>query len=216
MVMTAVITIIAAYLIGSINFAVIFSTVFFKKDVRNFGSGNAGTTNMLRVGGFVPGLLTFACDVLKGFSAAILGRYVFDYIHTQTGSSWSLATYGALACGLACMIGHMFPVFFNFKGGKGVASCVGIFYVCCPIAITVGLAVFALMILISRIVSISSLSATIVVVALSLFLYDKGALFWPQAVFTIAMGAGVYLKHSENIKRLIAGDERKISIGRRK
>ena len=214
MIITAIITVIAAYLLGSINFAVIFSNAFMKKDVREFGSGNAGTTNVMRTAGFLPGALTFICDALKGFVACYLGKAIFDYIYITDGSEWALPVYGAFICGLACMLGHVFPIFYQFKGGKGVATSVGIFAVCCPIAIVLGLVVFALVLLVSRMVSLSSLLATVVVVVLSIVFYDSDASIWPQAILTIVMGIIVFSKHIENIKRLISGTENK--IGRRK
>lgn len=214
MLISAVITVIAAYLLGSINFAVIFSAVFVKKDVRDMGSGNAGTTNVMRTAGFLPGLLTFICDALKGFAACMIGKLIFDYIHTATGAEWSLPIYGAYLCGVACMLGHIFPLFFQFRGGKGVATSVGIFAVCCPIAIIIGLAVFAVMTLITKIVSLSSLTATVTVVVISVVFYNENAALWLQAVLSIIMGAMVFLKHKENIKRLVSGEESKINIRR--
>lgn len=209
-------TVIAAYLLGSINFAVIFAGAFLKKDVRELGSGNAGTTNVMRTAGFLPGALTFICDALKGFAACFIGKTVFDYVYTSTGSEWSLPVYGAYLCGVACMLGHVFPVFFQFKGGKGVATSVGIYAVCCPIAIVSGLAVFALMVVISKIVSLSSLLATVTVVTLSIVFFGDGAGLAVSAVLSIVMGIIVFLKHSENIKRLVKGEEKKIKIRRRK
>ncbi|MBQ8648957.1 MAG: glycerol-3-phosphate 1-O-acyltransferase PlsY [Clostridia bacterium] len=214
MLISAIITVIAAYLLGSINFAVIFSAVFVKKDVRDMGSGNAGTTNVMRTAGFLPGLLTFICDALKGFAACMIGKLIFDYIYTATGAEWALPIYGAYLCGVACMLGHIFPLFFQFRGGKGVATSVGIFAVCCPIAIVIGLAVFAVMTLITKIVSLSSLTATVTVVVLSVVFYNENAALWPQAVLSIIMGAMVFLKHKENIKRLVSGEESKINIRR--
>ena len=213
-VLYAVLTFISAYLIGSINFAVIFTKIFIKRDIRDFGSGNAGTTNVMRVGGFCPGFLTFLCDALKGFVACEIGYLVFDYINITNPQEWSLAIYGAYICGLACMLGHVFPIFFQFKGGKGVATSVGIFAVCCPIAIILGLAAFAISTLISNIVSLSSIIATVVVVVLSLIFYDNNALFLPQAIPCILMGIVVILKHKDNIKRLIKGEEKKLTIRR--
>ena len=216
MVISAVVTIIATYLIGSINFAVIFTKAFVKEDIRNFGSGNAGTTNVMRVGGPLPGILTFICDALKGFVACYLGKLIFDSILTQTGAAWAQPIYGAYLCGFACMLGHVLPIFFHFRGGKGVATAVGIFAVCCPLAVVIGLTVFAILVLTTRIVSLSSLIATVTVIVLSLFCYNPDALFWPQAVLSIAMGATVFIKHSDNIKRLISGQEKRFKIRRQK
>ena len=154
MVITAIVTVIAAYLIGSINFAVIFAKAFMKKDVRELGSGNAGTTNVMRNAGFLPGALTFVFDALKGFAACYMGKMIFEYISIQTVSDWASPIFGAYLCGLACMLGHVFPFFFQFKGGKGVATSVGIFAVCCPIAIIIGLVAFALITVFSKYVSL--------------------------------------------------------------
>lgn len=212
--MTAVITVIAAYFIGSINFAVVFTKLFMNRDIRKMGSGNAGSTNAMRVGGVLPGVLTFICDALKGFVASFAGQQMFEYIFSKTGSAWALPVYGAYICGLACMLGHIFPVFFGFKGGKGVAVSVGIFAVCCPIAIIIGLAAFALVALISKIVSLSSIVATFVVVILSIVFYNKSAPLLPQALLSVAMGAVVLLKHIPNIKRLLTGEESSFRIRR--
>lgn len=214
MIMTAVITVIAAYLIGSINFAVVFTSLFMHRDIRKMGSGNAGTTNAMRVGGVLPGVLTFVCDVLKGFVACYGGQKMFEYIFSQTESAWALPIYGAYICGLVCMLGHIFPVFFGFKGGKGVAVSVGIYAVCCPTAIIIGLAAFALAVIISKIVSISSIIATFVVVILSIVFYNKSAALFPQVLLSVAMGAIVILKHIPNIKRLLAGEEKPFKIRR--
>lgn len=214
MLITAIITVIAAYLIGSINFAVIFSKVFLKTDVRNLGSGNAGTTNVMRNGGFLPGALTFLCDALKGFVASYMGYLIFGYMSHYT--AWAMAIYGAYVCGTACMLGHIFPIFYQFKGGKGVATSVGIFAVCCPIAIVIGLAVFALVAFVSKYVSLASIAATVTVVTLSIVFYDYYASIYVQAFFILVMGAIVILKHKSNIKRLISGTENKIGKGGKK
>lgn len=204
---------ILAYLLGSISFAVIFTKTFIKSDIRDFGSGNAGTTNVMRVGGFLPGALTFLCDVLKGFVACFVGKLLFQYIFPKVSVEWGV--YGAFICGLACMLGHVFPIFFQFKGGKGIATSVGIFAVCCYPAIIIGLSVFALCVLITRIVSISSIVAALTVVSFTMFFYNEAALFWPQALLAVLMGVIVILKHYDNIKRLISGTEKKLTIRRK-
>lgn len=213
MILPAVITVIAAYLLGSISFAVIFTKIFIKTDVREMGSGNAGTTNVMRVGGFLPGALTFVFDALKGFVACYLGKIIFENVFSN-GEEWGI--YGAFLCGVACMLGHVFPIFFQFKGGKGIATSVGIFAVCCPVAIICGLTVFAIGVLITRIVSLSSMLATVTVVTLTIIFHSDAALFWPQALLAVTMGVIVVLKHIENIKRLINGAEKKLTIGGKK
>ncbi len=208
----ALAAVIIAYLLGSINFAVIFANIFLKKDVRELGSGNAGTTNVMRTAGFLPGALTFICDALKGFAACFIGKMLFIHAFPDT-IPW---IYVAYMCGVACMIGHVFPIFFRFKGGKGVATSVGIFSVCCPIAIVIGLTVFALMTLITRIVSLSSLVATVTVISLSIVFYNSESNIVLPALLSITMGLIVFLKHKDNIKRLAKGEEKKITVRRKK
>lgn len=224
----AVAAVIAAYLIGSINFAVIFTKHFTKNDIRDFGSGNAGTTNVMRVGGLKPGILTFVCDALKGFAASLLGKYLFSIIISSNPSlSWAYPVYGAYLCGLVCMLGHVFPIFYQFRGGKGVAVSVGIYAVCCPKAIVLGLVVFALVTLLTKTVSIGSLIATVTVISLSVVFYNSpigifkteldsaASLLW-QSVLSIGMGVTIILKHIPNIKRIFSGEEKKIKIRRNK
>lgn len=210
----AALAVIGAYLIGSINFAVIFTKKYNNVDVRDFGSGNAGTTNVLRVAGKRAGIATFALDIFKGAVAAALGLLVFSFLpfHNE---------YGTFLCGLACMLGHCFPIFFGFRGGKAVATSVGIFYVCCPIAITIGLIGFAACMLITKTVSISSLIATLIVVGVTCgFAFGGG---FANAVnpiiitiITAACGLVVILRHIENIKRIFNGTEKKFSIKKEK
>lgn len=208
----SVLSVLVAYLFGSISFAVIFTKIFVKTDVRESGSGNAGTTNVMRVGGFLPGMLTFLCDALKGFVACFVGKTVF--FHALASEEW--AVYGAFICGVACMLGHVFPLFFQFKGGKGIATSVGIFAVCCPIAIIIGLTVFAICVLSTKIVSLSSMIATVTVVSLTMVFNNQNAEFLPQALLALTMGVIVVIKHKENIKKLINGTEKKLTIRRKK
>lgn len=207
--------VIAAYLLGSINFAVIFSNLFLKKDVRKMGSGNAGATNVMRTAGVLPGVLTFLGDTLKGYAGAYIGKIVFENVYKATESPFLLPIYGAYICGIACMLGHVLPVFFQFKGGKGVATGVGAFFVCSPISAITGLTVFAVFTIITKIVSLSSIIATSVVVILSMILRDTSAMFLPQAILSILLGSIIIYKHKGNIARLIAGTETKIG-GRKK
>ncbi len=212
MILLAISSIICAYLIGSVNFAVIFTRLFTKSDVRDYGSGNAGATNALRIGGVWSGVLTFLCDALKGILAALIGKMAFGYVFEQTGAAWSMAIYGAYACGLVCMLGHIFPIFFEFKGGKGVATGAGIFIICYPMASVMGILAFALVVLLTRYVSASSIIGTVTVVTVALLNYDKSALLLPQLILGVSMGLLIIIKHKDNIKRLIGGNENKISF----
>lgn len=205
--------VLLAYVLGSINFAVIFANAFLKKDVRELGSGNAGTTNVMRTAGVVPGLLTFICDALKGFAACFAGKMIFDFVGKSVESAFLAPIYGAYICGIVCMIGHVFPLFFEFKGGKGVAVSVGIFAVCCPKAIILGLTVFAAVLLISKTVSLSSLIATVVVVTLSIVFYKETAAILPVILLSVSMGIIIFIKHKDNIKRLINKEEKRLTFG---
>ena len=135
-----------------------------------------------------------------------------EYMNTQTTSEWTAPVIGAYLCGLACMLGHIFPFFFGFKGGKGVATSVGIYAVCCWPAILIGLMAFILITLFSKYVSLGSVCATFVVVVLSIIFYDKTAMIFPQIFLSLAMGVVVVLKHKDNIKRLLSGTESKFKI----
>ncbi len=215
MTLLGIVSVLIAYLIGSVSFAVIFSRAFSKEDVRSKGSGNAGTTNVMRSVGLLPGILTFVCDALKGFIACKAGELIFKYIAENSDAIWAEPIYGAYVCGVACMIGHIFPIFFGFKGGKGVATSVGIFLVCCPIAIATGLGVFALGLLLVRIVSLSSLMATVTVVVMSCIFTTDTANKIPQIIMCGIMGVIVFVKHSANIKRLIKGEEKRFTVKRK-
>ena len=158
---------IIAYLLGSIPSAVWIGKRYYGVDVREHGSKNAGTTNVLRVLGTRAAIPIFAIDFLKGFIAVS----IFSLLKYDSGipsQAW-IVNMKILAV-FVSVLGHIFPIFANFRGGKGVATSVGIFAVCCPIAIILGLCVFAVSLVLSRIVSVSSLLATLVVVIIPLLL----------------------------------------------
>ena len=215
-ILVAVSAIVAAYLIGSINFAVIFSGIFTGRDVRKSGSGNAGTTNVMRTAGLLPGILTFVFDAAKGFVGAFIGKTVFSYLFGLTGLSVFTSIYGAYICYVFVMIGHILPIFFQFKGGKGIATSVGGFAVCCWPAIVIGLCAFAISVIITKIVSLGSMIATIFVVTFAIVFVDTSVGVIPQIVMAIIAGGIVVYTHRTNIVRLIHGEEKKLTIGRGK
>lgn len=206
------VAIFLSYLLGSINFAVIYANLFSKKDVRDYGSGNAGMTNVLRVAGPLPGILTFVSDAAKGALACYIGKYIiFSYLNANYTSEFYLPIYGALLCGVFCMFGHVFPIFFQFKGGKGVAISVGIFAIVDWRCIAVVLGVFVACLLITRIISISSLIATISMpVCIFLFKREVNENIYISVILTFVMVIIIYLKHIGNIKRLLKGEEKPI------
>lgn len=213
-VLIAIGALVFSYLLGSINFAVIIGKIFLGKDVRSVGSGNAGATNVLRSAGIVPGLLTFLFDALKGFLACFVGKQVFEYLNEITSSDMYSPAVGGYLCLICIMLGHVFPVFFGFKGGKAVAVSVGTYAVCCYPAILLGLLVFVVILLISRMVSLSSLAATVTVVSMSIVFMDFSTPFIPQIICTLAAGFIVFIKHKDNIIRLKNGTEKKMWKGK--
>lgn len=218
----AVGVIVFAYLLGSINFAVILSKLFAGEDVRKSGSGNAGTTNVLRTVGKLPAILTFVFDILKGFGACLAGKLIFSYLifNTTMSVNWLfIPDYGAYICCIAVMLGHIYPVFFGFKGGKAVATSVGTFAVCCPLAIILGLIGFAISLLISKFVSLSSLIATVIVVVVAsgyaIVVNATNYNVIPVVIMAFIAGIIVFIKHKANIIRLREGTEPKISAKKR-
>ncbi len=184
-----------AYLLGSVSFAVLLVRVATGKDIRAEGSGNAGATNVLRAHGKRLGLLVAALDIAKGALAVFLVRLV-------TGDS----RYAA-AAGFAAILGHVFPIFYGFRGGKGVATAVGAFLVLAPWATLVCIAVFVLVVAVTKYVSLGS------VIAMALLPPVAGLLFGaPRPIVMAAAGAAVLivLKHRDNLKRLASGKERRL------
>ena len=210
MVFAAIAVVIAAYFIGSVNFAVIFARAFLKKDVRSLGSGNAGATNVMRTAGFLPGILTFVCDALKGFLASYLGKLVFGLV-MSSGIDWLDPIYGAYLCGIACMLGHVFPIFFQFKGGKGILSGGTIIIMIDWRVALVGWGGFILLFLLTRYVSLGSSSTGIDLPIVTWFVYRD----WVLLVLICIMGGLILWKHRSNIARLISGTESKFSFHRK-
>lgn len=202
--MSAVYILVAlvAYLIGSINFAIIFSKKFAGFDLRERGSKNAGTTNVLRTVGKKAAILTLICDILKGVVSVLLAMLVAK-IWTET----DLEIIKYLA-GLMAIIGHTYPIYYGFKGGKGVATSLGVLLI---VNTQIGLIclVFALTIMaFTRWVSLGSILAAILFPILTIFMVDNmGA-----KIISILIGALVVFNHRTNISRLKNGTENKLSL----
>lgn len=208
--------IVLSYLLGSISFAVIISEHFTHKDIRNMGSGNAGMTNVMRVVGAKAGIITFVLDCLKGVVASLVAKYfVFDYLYSITNEWWLAPSYWGYICGLCCLIGHMYPIFFKFKGGKGVATTGGIMIACSPFVFLIGISVFLIVFLISRTVSLSSMSAGIALIVSLFFFYDKISLPYAktiQILLLVLIVALVFVKHKDNIIRIVKGEEKPLEV----
>ena len=197
---------ILSYLIGSINFSIIISKKVAGFDVREKGSGNAGTTNMLRTVGKKAALITLVCDILKGVISILLALLI-GKIAKEANNSILVQIAGILV-----IIGHTFPIFFKFKGGKGVATAVGVLFVINWQIALICLVFALLLMVITKMVSVGSLAAAILFPVLTIFIHDNYIAEGSYLVFGILMAAFVIYNHRTNIKRLATGTENKISF----
>lgn len=203
-----IIAIAIAYAIGSINFSVLISKKFAGFDVRQKGSGNAGTTNMLRSVGKGAAAITLICDILKGVIAVLIALLISKIAKNTDGA---LLVQGAA---LAVVIGHTFPIFFEFKGGKGVATALGVI-LCINWQVGLICLAFAIVIMaVTRMVSAGSVTAAILYPVLTLFGVKEALLIIDgnYIIFSILLALLVIFNHRENIKRIIAGKENKLSF----
>ena len=200
---------IIAYLIGSINFSVIISKRMAGFDVREKGSGNAGTTNMLRSIGVKAAVITLLCDILKGVVVILIAILIGNIVD---GLDDALLVQLA---GIFVIIGHTFPIFFGFKGGKGIATSLGVLLM---INWQIGLIclVFALILMaLTRMVSVGSIAAAILFPVLVVFIgqnYIVPVNNWSYLIFSIIIAILVLFNHRENLKRIFTGKENKISF----
>lgn len=197
---------IIAYCLGSISFSVIFSKKIGGFDVREKGSGNAGSTNVLRTVGKRAAALTLVCDILKGIVAVLLA-YAFSHIVEDANGALMVQIAGIMA-----VIGHTFPVFFKFKGGKGVATSLGIIML---INYQIGLIclIFALLVMfLTKTVSIGSIMAAILFPVLTLLIHDNYLIEGNYIIFGILLALIVIYNHRSNIKRIMNGEENKLGI----
>jgi len=189
---------IAAYLIGSLSFAVIVSRAFGLADPRSYGSKNPGATNVLRSGNKNAALLTLAFDALKGY-LPVLAVLVW-------GERFGLGEGTAAAVGLAAFVGHLWPVFFRFKGGKGVATAAGVLFAFNPLLGAATLLSFVIVVAFSRYVSLASMVAAAFAPFYQLLIWGGG----PIAIAVAVMGLLLIWRHAPNIKKLLNGTESKL------
>lgn len=199
---------ILAYLIGAIPFSVLTGKLFFGIDVRKSGSGNAGATNTMRVLGKRAGFAVLVLDVAKGMFAVSLSYYLGKI--SMADDKFILYQLGL---GMAATLGHIFPVYLWFKGGKGVATLFGVILAIFPVAAGVCTLVFFLMFFISKYVSLSSMLASIFFPLSVIFLLKD--FYLPVIIFSMLIPALVIYTHRENISRLRNGTENKFSFGRK-
>jgi glycerol-3-phosphate acyltransferase PlsY len=196
--------ILIAYLLGSIPTSVWIGKAFYNVDVREFGSGNAGATNTFRVLGKRAGIPVLILDILKGTLAVALAY--FSGFEVKSDEFVSLQ----LGLGIAALMGHIFPVFAGFRGGKGVATILGIVICIAPIACSLSLIVFLVVLLSSRIVSLASMTAGICFpIILNIILDNSNPIL---AVFSIVVSALLIITHRKNIQRLVKKQEAKVRL----
>lgn len=193
-----ILVIVMAYLLGSLSFAVIVSKSMGMADPRSYGSGNPGATNVLRSGKKKAAVLTLLGDALKGLVAVWIAKYLWD--------AGSIATATVAFVSVAVLVGHMWPIFFGFKGGKGVATAVGVLYALSwPVALICTI-VWLIMAFGLKISSLAALVATVLSPILSFYFMDETS--WSVAVIFIAIL--VLYRHKSNIQNLLSGKESKI------
>jgi glycerol-3-phosphate acyltransferase PlsY len=212
-----VIIIILSYLVGSIPTSILISKAAGGIDIRNHGSGNAGGTNVMRVLGWKYGLLVILLDALKGAVAVIIiARLFFGPLPFENISPFDDFTLVQIIAGISAVIGHIWTVFAGFRGGKGIATALGMLVMLVTIEMIIAVGIFALVVIISRYVSLGSIVAAISVPS-TLFIREN--LFHVDIPgystlfpFIIAVSALVVFTHRKNLVRLIKGNENKLSF----
>lgn len=200
--MTTLIFILIAYLIGSLSFAVIVSKLFGLPDPRSFGSKNPGATNVLRTGKKLAAVLTLLGDAAKGAVAVVLAK-VF-------AAEYGVGDSGVALVAVAVFIGHLYPVFFRFQGGKGVATALGVLLAIHPWLGTMALATWLLAAFMWRTSSLSALIAATFVPLYAGVMYDRDVFAAPFFGATVLLSALLIYRHKANIRNLLAGKEGRI------
>lgn len=202
--MSVVLMLIVGYLLGSLNFSIIFTKIFAKTDVRDHGSGNAGFTNTIRTAGKKVGILVFLCDALKAIVAILIAVAVAKWLPFD-----GLVQYGKYAAALGAVLGHNFPLYYGFRGGKGIVVSIAIIYSLNWITGCFTLGVFLIVFAITGIVSLSSLTGavTVVISTLVMYIFRWAGVDAVQLALMTVMGILAFYMHRENIKRLINGTE---------
>ena len=190
--------VIAAYLIGSLSFAVIVSKYYGMDDPRTYGSGNPGATNVLRSGKKKAAALTLLGDALKGLVAVILARCLQDALN--------LSDITIAAVAVAALVGHMWPIFFGFKGGKGVATALGVLLALSPATALVCAAIWLVMAFGFKVSSLAALAATVAAPLVAFWLMPYPSWAWATVVIAVL----VLYRHKSNIQNLLQGKEGKI------
>ncbi|MDR1674193.1 MAG: glycerol-3-phosphate 1-O-acyltransferase PlsY [Oscillospiraceae bacterium] len=216
MVTGIILTAVTAYLLGSLNCAIITVRLMFKEDIRTKGSNNAGLTNTLRCYGKIPAVLTLIGDLAKGIIAVLIGKMIFLILGFGWPVTQELSFIGYLA-GLFAVVGHVFPVFHKFKGGKGVLVCASVLIVIDPMLFFIMILSFVLVAFFTRYVSVGSIAAALIYPFAVFFTqYTVQKMELQFAVINCAIvavtAAVLIVMHRGNIKRLIAHTENRIDL----
>jgi glycerol-3-phosphate acyltransferase PlsY len=206
---TNVLTLIAAYLLGAIPSAVWIGQAFYGIDVRKFGSGNAGASNTFRILGKKAGIPVLIMDIMKGWSAVNLVYLAGNF---PQGSERFIDF--QICCGIAALLGHIFPVYVGFRGGKGVATLLGIIIAIHPYTALICMAVFLIVFFTVRIISVSSMMAGITFPFVMFLVFQPP--FICLKIFSVAVAVMVIVTHKKNIGRLMRGEEFKVNLFNKK
>lgn len=193
---------IGSYLLGSLSSAIIVTQLLYRKDIRDFGSGNAGMTNVLRTFGKGAAALTLLGDILKGVAAVLLTKWAFSTFTVMD------PIYGAYLAAIAATLGHVYPLYFGFKGGKAISVSVGAIVAIQPLIVAPLLAVFLVVFACSKMVSLASIicAALYPVVTFIYFTWQQGNV-WMTTVCAAVWGGFVIWLHRANIQRIVNGTE---------
>ncbi|MEO5889716.1 MAG: glycerol-3-phosphate 1-O-acyltransferase PlsY [Ferruginibacter sp.] len=203
--MNELLLIVLAYFIGSIPTALIISKSFFHIDIRDYGSGNMGATNTFRVLGSKYGTIVMICDIIKGMCAVALFNFLPQYLNDE----WA-RTNLMVGLGLAAVLGHIFPIFAQFRGGKGVATLFGMILTVQPVIAVACVGVFLLVLFLTRYVSLSSILAGIALPICVLWIWNDDVILY--RIFAICVAALIVLTHQKNIVKILRGSESRVPI----
>lgn len=206
--------VVLSYLVGAIPGSLWAGKLLYSIDLRNYGSGNAGATNAFRVLGWKAGVVATIVDLGKGLLAAGVIAFIrIDPIPTLGFTAWETQTVVCLLAGVVAVIGHMFPIWARFEGGKGMNTSAGVLLAITPITTLIAIGIFAVVLVAFRYVSLASIIAAIAfpsAVAIRRYLFDIEALDPSLLVFSALLAIGVIIAHRSNIKRLLKGTENRV------
>lgn len=205
--MSSIILVVLAYLIGSIPTAVWIGKLFFGIDVRKHGSGNAGATNVIRVLGTPAGLSVLIIDMLKGLLAVSLVGFFPGLLGEGVNPDLF-----RVVLALTAVLGHVFPVFAGFRGGKGVATFMGTAFAIFPLTFLCAIGIFLLIFLLTRLVSLGSIVSAFTMPMFAVLAFQEP---WPSVVFAGIVAITIPLTHHRNIRRLLKGEEKRLEFRRK-